>query len=139
MDWSRTPWITELGAVAVAIGAAALASSQTGCGNCTGTYNCPAALYGEVNIPADLPAPITKITADEPCTAVRLDSSPTAPVLVSVKGTIDANRTVTCHVHAQLSDGTQLAASVSFQPLVGCCSNLSTAIDGPATFSSVAD
>jgi hypothetical protein len=134
-----TAWIAEWGAVAVAVGAAALASIQTGCGECTGTYSCAPALYGEVNVPADLPAPITKVTANEPCTAVRLDSSPTAPVLVSVKGSIDANRTVTCHVRAQLSDGTQRTASVSFQPLVGCCSHLSRAIDGPATFSLVAD
>lgn len=122
-----------VGAVAVAL---VVASVEGGCGGgeCSGVYNCPAALYGEVTLPADLPAPITSVTADGSCSTFRADTSPTAPVIVSVKGAIKAGTTLTCQVRAQLADGTALVASVSFRSLGGCCAELSTAIGGPTTF-----
>jgi hypothetical protein len=119
----------------MAAGVAALLDA--GCGDCQGTYNCPAAIYGQVDVPPDLPAPITSLTADEPCSVFRMDASATTPITVAVNGTIESGTTLICQVHARLSDGTELAAAVPFRSLSGCCADLSTAIGGPTTLSPV--
>jgi hypothetical protein len=128
------------GALVAAAAVAVAGLVGGGCGGwdeCSGVHHCPAALYGEVDVPADLPAPIISVTTDAACSTFRADTSPTAPVIVGVKGTIDAGSTLTCQVHAQLADGTEVAASVSFRPLSGCCSSLSTAVGGPTTFAPI--
>src|SRR5438552_14148930 len=109
--WWPRDWIAGAGALAMAGALAGVASVGGGCdgpGECTGIYHCPLALYGEVDVPADLPAPVSSVTADGSCSTFRTDTSPTAPIVVSVKGTVAAGTTLTCQVRAQLADGTKL-------------------------------
>jgi hypothetical protein len=98
-----------------------VASAQTGCGTnrCSGTYNCPAG-GGEVIVPANLPAPISSVTADAPCFIASVGPYTGGPLVVNVNGSISASTTVTCLVHARLSDGSDMVASLSFQALP-CC------------------
>jgi hypothetical protein len=107
----------------------ALALSGCGNGNCSGVYNCPAG-GGEVLVPANLPASISAVSADPPCYIALVGPYAEGPVPVNVMGSIGAGDTVTCTVHAQLSDGSRMAAALSFRALP-CCG---TAAAGSATF-----
>lgn len=117
-----------------------VASTQTGCGNglgdCVGVYNCPEEMIGEVLIPPHLSAPISSVTADAPCTTFYAGGDTEGPVSVTFGGSIAEGTTVSCQIHAQLSDGTEMVASVSFEGFQ-CCGN--TAIGNPATFKNLED
>jgi hypothetical protein len=136
-QWPTGDWMAGAGALVTAAAFAVVGLVEGGCDECSGVHHCPAALYGEVDVPADLPAPITSVTTDGACSTFRADTSPSAPVIVAVKETIDVGSTLICQVRAQLADGTKLAASVSFRSLGGCCSSLSTAVGGPTTFAPI--
>jgi hypothetical protein len=114
---------------------ALVALAQSGCGSntCSGTYNCPAILFGAVDFPANLPASVAQVTAAAPCTASYPVGDMENSVLVSFNGSINAGATATCQVQARLSNGLELVASVSFQSRP-CCGN--TAVGGPSTFAS---
>jgi hypothetical protein len=109
---------------------AAIGPDDAAPGGCRGIVNCPASVIGEVIFPSESAASFTRVSADPPCRAFLADGE----VNVVVDGTIAPGTTTTCRVHGTLRDGTEVVASVSFQPLTGCCSSLSTAIDSPALF-----
>jgi len=100
---------------------AIVAFGPSGCGSssCSGDYNCPAG-GGEVLVPDNLPAAISSLTADAPCFIALVGLYTEGPVPVNVTGSISAGTTVTCRVHAELSNGAEMVASLSFQT-IPCC------------------
>jgi hypothetical protein len=111
-------------------------SSDAATSECQGPINCPAAIIGEVSVPSDLMASLTGVSTEAPC-MTSLASGDAVEVLVD--GAIPPGTMTTCQVHGTLSDGTKVVASISFQPLSGCCSSQSTAINSPAAFMRVGD
>ena len=99
-----------------------VAMASSGCDNnrCSGVRRCPLG-GGTVVVPSNLTAPVMSVTADAPCS---IGSQPpyTRTIFVNIAG----ERTGTCSVQATLSDGTQLAAALSFQPLTCCGSSYAT-------------
>jgi hypothetical protein len=121
---------TRIGFVVAALLAVAVAEGGCGGDSCSGTYNCPALVHGEVLVPATLPAAVSHVTADASCNAVSLAGDMTGPIAVSYGGSIPAGTTKTCDIRAQLSNGMELVASVSFEGVI-CCGN--TAVGSPST------
>jgi hypothetical protein len=73
---------------------------------------------GHVDVPADLPAPIAKVTASSPCEATQENA--TSIFVFRMSGG-------TCHVVAQLTDGSNYEATATFQEApCGCV--LTTAV-----------
>jgi hypothetical protein len=116
---------------AFAISTTALAFAAAGCsGECDGVYHCPPAVNGEV-APLDGGATVSNVRTDPPCKAFPDPISP-GSLVVQFNGTIPDGTTRTCVIRAKTSDGSEVEASVSFQPLPCCGSN--TSLGGPVAF-----
>jgi hypothetical protein len=88
-------------------------------------YSCPPEGGAQVLVPANLPAPISSLTADPPCSIGSQSPYTGSRIYADILG----ERTGTCNVRAVLSNGAVMTASVSFQPLMCCGSSV-----GSATF-----
>lgn len=77
-------------------------------------------------LPADLPADVARVAADQPCSAV---SEGDAGVAVTIKSGAGSG---TCAVRIELTNGDTYLASVTYQPLPGCCSDVANQIDSSA-------
>jgi hypothetical protein len=105
------------------------------CGNGTdGTAptpnTCPSTTsVATLELPANLPAPVSKVKADPPCAAVDFvggasDGSTSAVAGNAAEYLMGIGRETitapfTCRAYASLKDGTTLVASVTFHPLGG--------------------
>ena len=128
---SLVAWVASFCA---ALLAGAIALLPSGCGPCQGTYGCPAAIIAQVDLPSGVTGPLATMWVGAPCKAAYPDGDSTGSLLVWIDQSIPQGTTKTCRVHGTLSDGTELVASVSYEPLTGCCSDLNTAIETPVTF-----
>jgi hypothetical protein len=71
-------------------------------------------------LPNNLPSPLVAITADSPCEASLIAGNNGSDVRVEDPNATPG-QTLTCHLHGRLADGSLVAASVTFQPVSGCC------------------
>jgi len=113
------------------LAAAFVAGAGGGCeGPCaSGIYNCPAG-GGWVYLPDAVSAPLATVKVDSPCLLASPSTGEGRYIGVEIPGAVTAS----CAVHATLTDGTELSATLLFTPLM-CCGNSSAA---PQTLSPVA-
>jgi hypothetical protein len=114
---------------AIALGGALVTVSTSGCGDCSGTYNCP---FGEtlIPLPANVSSPVASVTATAPCTYDSFQAGSSRSIAIR----IDGEQTGSCTVDVTLADGSRLWASFSFGPLK-CCGG--SVADDPVTLSPV--
>lgn len=98
-----------------------LGALAAGCGS-SDLCHCPNS-GGVLTLPADLPAPVTAVAADS-CALVSDLDGPTI--------SFAADRATTCHVLLQLADGSEVTATLVFQPGAGCCSEILYVVDSSA-------
>ena len=101
-----------------ALAVVSLMASGGGCDACSGTYNCPAG-FSEVLLPDGLTSPVATVTATAPCTVSSQPPFTDRSIAIEIVG----ERTGSCVVHATLADGTELAATLEYAPLMCCDSS----------------
>jgi hypothetical protein len=100
---------------------------------CSGTYNCPAIPSVTIFFPSGLSSPLVSVTGDSTCLAeldfVSDGGDGERPVSVQ-ELVLTPGQATTCSVQGTLADGTHVATSVMFKPVMnGCCPGFAVYVD----------
>jgi hypothetical protein len=123
-------------AVGVALGAivlilATIPACQSG--GVSNDLQCPISLFAGISLPDNISGAVSSIFVAKPCSYFFLPTDggsasegPVEPLFVVTPGGAPLAGATTCAVEVKLVGGEQLRAAVTFRPLLGSCSNLST-------------